>query len=97
MAFIKSLWLQTNISLWFITNSLYYLHCSLASFKGFMVYNNYSYYICHVKMQLNDVIKIIGWYWAFVALLIQTNTTENSTDTDTGIGISASLATKVYS
>ena len=27
-------------------------------------------YIHYVKMQLNDVIKGIGWYWAFVALLI---------------------------
>ena len=71
---------------------LYYLCCSLAFFKGFIVYNNYSYYICHVEMQLNDVIKSISWYRAFVALLIQTDTTKNSTDTDTGIGIGASLA-----
>ena len=91
MVLIKSLWLQTNISLWFITNSLYYLHCSLASFKVFMVYNNFTRNICHVKMQLNDVIKSIGWYQAFVALPIQTDTTKNSTDTDTGIIIGASL------
>ena len=42
-------------------------------------------------MQLNDVIKSIGWYWAFVALLIQTDTTKNSANTDTVIGIGASL------
>ena len=35
-------------------------------------------------MQLNDVIKSISWYWAYVALPIQT-------DTDTGISIGASL------
>ena len=68
-----------------------YLCCSLASFKGFMIYCNYFCYICHVEMQLNDVIKSIGWYRAFVALPIQTDTTKNSTDTDTGIGIGASL------
>ena len=33
----------------------------------------------------------IGWYWAFVALPIQTNSAKNSTDTDTGIGNGASL------
>ena len=42
-------------------------------------------------MQLNDVIKSIGWYWAFVVLLIQTDITKNSTDTDTSISIGASL------
>ena len=42
-------------------------------------------------MQLNDVIKSIGWYRAFVALPIQANTTKNSTDTDTGISTGASL------
>ena len=42
-------------------------------------------------MQLNDVIKSIGWYRAFVALPIQTDTTKKCTDTDTGIGIGASL------
>ena len=43
-------------------------------------------------MQLNDVIKSIGWYTgrAFVALPIQTDTTKNITNTDIGIG--ASLA-----
>ena len=56
-----------------------------------MVYNNYCHHICHVEMQLNDFIKSIGWYRAFVALLIQTDTTKNSTDTDTGISIGASL------
>ena len=42
-------------------------------------------------MHLNDVIKSIGWYRAFVAFPIQTDTTNKSTDTDTGIGIGASL------
>ena len=47
-------------------------------------------------MQLNDVLKSIGWCWAFVALPIQTDTAKNSTDsiknnTGTGIGIDASL------
>ena len=49
-------------------------------------------------MQLNDVLKSIGWCWAFVALPIQTDTAKNSTDsiknntgTNTGIGIDASL------
>ena len=42
----------------------------------FVVHN-----IRHVKMQLNDVIKSIGWYQAFVLLPIQT---------DTSIGIGAS-------
>ena len=42
-------------------------------------------------MQLNDVIKSIGWYQEFVALPIQTDTTKNSTYTNTGIGVSASL------
>ena len=37
--------------------------------------------ICHVKMQLNDVIKSIGCYQAFV----------NSTSTNTSTGIGASL------
>ena len=48
-------------------------------------------YIHHVKMQLNDVIKSIGQYQAFVVLPIQTNIAKNSTDTDTRIGICASL------
>ena len=34
-------------------------------------------------MQLNDVIKSISWYQAFVVLPIQTGITKNSTDTDT--------------
>ena len=51
-----------------------------------MVYNNYCHHICHVEMQLNDFIKSIGWYRAFVALLIQTDTIKNSTDTDIVIG-----------
>ena len=38
-------------------------------------------------MQLNDVIKSIGWYQAFVALPIQTDTTKNSTDTDTSASL----------
>ena len=42
-------------------------------------------------MQLNDVIKSIGSYWVFVALLIQIDMTKNSIATDTGIGISASI------
>ena len=48
-------------------------------------------YIRHVKMQLNDVIKSIGWYWAFVVLLRHADITKNSIDTDTGIDIGASL------
>ena len=53
-----------------------------------MVYNIFCCHICHVEIQSNDVIKSIGWYRAFVALLIQTDTTKNSTDTDTGIDAS---------
>ena len=49
------------------------------------------YYICHVEMQLNDVIKSIGRYRAFVAFPTLIRYHQNSTDTDTGIGISASL------
>ena len=37
-------------------------------------------------MQLNNVIKIIVWYLAIVALLIQTDTTENITDAGISIG-----------
>ena len=70
--------------------SLHYECCSLASFKGFVVYNNYSCNIRCAKMQLNDD-KCIGWYRAFVALLIQTDTTKNKTDSNTGIRIGASL------
>ena len=43
-------------------------------------------------MQLNDVIKSIGWYRVFAVLLIRTNIAKSSTDTDTSIGIGASLA-----
>ena len=42
-------------------------------------------------MQLNDVIKSIGWYLVFVTLLIQIDITKNSISTDTGIRIGASL------
>ena len=49
------------------------------------------HYIHYVKMQLNDVIKSIGWYLVFVTLPIQINITKNSIYTDTGIGIGASL------
>ena len=42
-------------------------------------------------MQLNDVIKSIGWYWAFVVLLMHADIAKNSIDTDTGIDIGASL------
>ena len=42
-------------------------------------------------MQLNDVIKSISWYRAFVVLPIQTDIAKNSTDTDTSISIGASL------
>ena len=55
---------------------LYYLSYSLASFKWFMVYTIIFLLIrCirHVKMQLNDVIKSIGWYRAFVPLPTQPN------------------------
>ena len=37
-------------------------------------------------MQLNDVIKSIGLYWAFIVLPIQTDIAKNSTDTKTSIG-----------
>ena len=40
------------------SNGYCFVHYSLASFKGFMVYNNYSCYIHHVEIQLNDVIKV---------------------------------------
>ena len=43
------------------------------------------HHICHVKMQLNDVIKSIGWYQAFVALPTENNIAKYSMDTDTGI------------
>ena len=50
-------------------------------FKGFMVCNNFAVlicYICHVEMQLHDVIKLVG------IKLTDTNTIPlNSTDTDT--------------
>ena len=49
------------------------------------------HYVYHIKVQFNDVIKSIGWYWAFVMLPIQTNIAENNTDTDTDFSISASL------
>ena len=49
------------------------------------------HYIYRVEIQLNDVIKSIGWYRAFVALPILIRYHQNSTDTDTGIGIGASL------
>ena len=52
-------------------------------------------YIRYVKMQFNDVIKSIGWYRPFVALLIQINMANNSTDTNTGISIGA-LTTTAY-
>ena len=42
-------------------------------------------------MQLNDVIKSIGLYWAFIVLPIQTDIAKNSTDTNTSIGIGPSL------
>ena len=41
--------------------------------------------IRHVKMQLNDVIKSIGWYQAFVSLPTQINIPKYSINTDTGI------------
>ena len=51
----------------------------------------FTHYICHVEMQLNDVIKSISWYRAFVALPILIRYHQNSIDTDTGIDIDASL------
>ena len=41
------------------------------------LYDYYSVNMLHppCKMQLNDVIKCIGWYWTFVALLIQIDIT----------------------
>ena len=51
----------------------------------------FTHYIYHVEMQLNDVIKSIGWYRAFVALPILIRYHQNSTNTNTGIGIGASL------
>ena len=48
--------------------------------------------ICHVEMQLNDVIKVsVGIGHAFIALPILIRYHQNSTDTNTGIGIGASL------
>ena len=47
----------------------------------------FTHYICHVEMQLNDVIKSI----AFVALPILIRYHQNSIETDTGIDIGASL------
>ena len=43
------------------------------------------------EMQLNGVIKSIGWYWAFVALSIQTDTTKNTTDIYISILVSVSV------
>ena len=83
-----------NITSWLIVHSTALLALRIGLFQGFMAYNYYSGLISslhHVKMQINDVIKNIGWYWAFVALLIQTNIAKKSTDTDSGIGIGASL------
>ena len=40
--------------------------------------------------------KSIGWYQAFVVLLIQTDIAKNNIDTDTGIGIGASLQTDKF-
>ena len=51
-------------------------------------------YICHVKMQLNDVIKNIGLYWAFVVSLIPTNIAKNRTDIDISISIGTSLVVR---
>ena len=42
-------------------------------------------------MQLNDVIKSISWYWAFIALPIQVDIAKNGINTNTDIGISPSL------
>ena len=85
-----------NITSWLIVHSTALLALRIGLFQGFMAYNYYSQTglissLHHVKMQINDVIKNIGWYRAFVALLIQTDITKKSTDTDTGIGIGASL------
>ena len=97
MASIKCLWLQIN-NYYFMAHCtfhcIYFLRYSLASFKWCMVYMIITlsiYYVCYVKMQLNDVIKSISWYRPFVALLIQIDIAKNSIDTDTGIGISVSL------
>ena len=63
------------------------------SFKQFMDYmiTLLVYYICLVKMQLNDVIKSIDWYQPFVAILIQVDVAKNSIDTGVGIGIGQSI------
>ena len=60
-----------------------------------MVYIIITLLICHVKMQLSDVMKSIGWYWAFVALQIQINPTKNSNNTDTGIDIDPLLVKNI--
>ena len=54
-----------------------------------MAYINYSHYICHAEIQLNDVIKVSDGIRPLVALSIQTDTTKNGTNT--GVGIGASL------
>ena len=50
-------------------------------------------YIRHVKTQLSDVIKSLGWYQPFIALPIQIDMAKNSTNTNTGISIGALTAT----
>ena len=76
----------------------YTFHVLLKLLTGFFqtIHGLYSlflliHYIRNGEMQLNDVIKSIGWYWALAVLPIQTDIAKNSTDTDTSIGISASL------
>ena len=83
-----------NISSWLITHSTVLLKLLTGFFQT--IYGLYSQillicYIRHGEMQLNDVIRSIGWYWAFAVLPIQTDIAKNSTSTDTSIGIGASL------
>ena len=74
-----------NIGLWFITHSTVLLMLLTGFYQRIYVYNNYSCYIHHVEIQLNDVIKV-SLVLGIVALPIQTNAAKNSSDASIGIG-----------